>query len=170
MTPGPEGGDSPGLPFALDIIIKDDGWNPVLDDPDPFCIRAVKAVLDEISTPKTGDLSIAFVDDVEIQGLNHNFRGQDKPTNVLSFPSMGPAPVLGDIVLARETVLREAREKNISAQDHITHLLIHGFLHLQGYDHETDDDAAHMEYLEISALQRLGIDNPYQINEFSRQS
>jgi len=163
----PEGVDSSGLPFALDIAIQDNAWGDVFENPDPICARAIHAAVTVIDTPEIGELSVAFVDDAAIQVLNNNFRETNKPTNVLSFPSTGPAPILGDIVLARETILREAADKNIPPINHVTHLLIHGFLHLQGYDHGTDEDATIMEALEIAALQRLGIDNPYQIKEFS---
>lgn len=170
MSPAPEGGDSPGLPFDLDIAVQDEDWGDIFDDPDSICFRATRSALSAIEAPRLGELSIVFTDDKTIQKLNTDFRGKNTPTNVLSFPGVGPAPLLGDIVIARETVLREADTKNIPAADHVTHLLVHGFLHLQGYDHETDKDAAAMEALEIKALQRLGIDNPYQIEEFSKQS
>ena len=82
---------------------------------------------------------------------------------MLSFPDNGPAPLLGDIVLAFETIQREASEKSVAFQDHLSHLIMHGFLHLQGYDHETEAEAAEMEALEIKALAALNIDNPYEI-------
>lgn len=163
----PEGGDSSGLPLKLDIAIQDKAWDAVFGDPKDMCIRAISAAIDTLGTPDLGELSIAFVDDAAIKTLNNDFRGKNTPTNVLSFPSVGPAPMLGDIVIARETVLNEAEAKSVSPAHHITHLLVHGFLHLQGHDHETDTEAAAMEALEIAALKRLGIDNPYQINEFS---
>ena len=97
------------------------------------------------------------------RALNRDYRGKDAATNVLSFPQ--PAPLLGDIILARETVVREAAEKGVSFEAHLVHLIIHGWLHLQGYDHETEADAARMEAIEIAALARLGIDNPYQVSD-----
>ena len=120
-------------------------------------------VLQELETPKLGELSLAFINDAEIQTLNCDYRGKDTPTNVLSFPDNGPAPLLGDIVLAFETIQREAAEKSVSLHHHLSHLIIHGFLHLQGYDHETEAEAIQMEALEIKALAALNIDNPYEI-------
>jgi len=117
--------------------------------------------------------SIAFTSDAEVHTLNREWRGKDKPTNVLSFPMLeredllalaaeGPPELLGDIALALETCQREAADKGISLEDHVTHLLIHGFLHLAGYDHESsNEDAREMEQLEIKALALLAIADPY---------
>ncbi len=111
------------------------------------------------------ELSIVLTDDAEQQELNAAWRGIDKPTNVLSFPQIEPmAPVaglLGDIVLARETLEREAREQGVSFTDHFTHLVVHGFLHILGYDHIADDEALAMESLETQILASLGIGDPY---------
>lgn len=131
----------------------------------PFAALADAAPLVEIA--------IRLTDDAEVHTLNRDFRGKDKPTNVLSFPQVqddlleGLANsddgeiLLGDIVLARETCLREAEEKGISVADHATHLIVHGTLHLVGYDHMDDAPAAAMEALEVKALASLGIANPY---------
>jgi probable rRNA maturation factor len=112
------------------------------------------------------ELSIVLTDDARIRALNAAWRGQDKATNVLSFPAVEPAmiataPLLGDIVIAYETVEREARAQSISFRNHYVHLLVHGFLHLFGYDHLTEIEAAAMERLESEILHRLGIDDPY---------
>lgn len=119
------------------------------------------------------EVAVRLTDDAEVQTLNRDFRGKDKPTNVLSFPQVqddlleGLANsddgeiLLGDIVLARETCAREADEKGISLTDHATHLIVHGLLHLVGYDHIDDASAAAMEALEVKALASLGIGNPY---------
>lgn len=119
------------------------------------------------------EIAVRLTDDAEVQTLNRDFRGKDKPTNVLSFPqvqddlleSMANSDdgeiLLGDIVLARETCAREAAEKRISLEDHATHLIVHGTLHLVGYDHMDDAGAAAMEALEVKALASLGIANPY---------
>ena len=105
------------------------------------------------------------MDDPGQQDLNKQWRGIDKPTNVLSFPQIEPfAPVLGllgDITLARETLEREARELGVSFTDHFTHLVVHGFLHILGYDHIEDGDALVMEGLETQILATLGIADPY---------
>ena len=149
------------LPFEIDIASHCEGWGDI----EALAARAVGAIWAKLETPKSGELSLALMDDAQIQVLNRDYRGKDKPTNVLSFPSGGPAPMLGDIALALETVTREAGEKKISLADHTAHLIIHGFLHLQGYDHVAEAEAAVMEALEIAALADLNIDNPYEISE-----
>ena len=155
----------PTLPFDMDIAVQFEGWTQAISDIEGISGRAIAQILPVLNDPKLGELSIALVSDAEIQVLNRDFRHKDKPTNVLSFPDDGPAPLLGDIVLALETIRREAAEKSISLEHHVTHLIIHGFLHLQGYDHETDETAAQMEALEITALGALNIDNPYEIRD-----
>jgi probable rRNA maturation factor len=119
------------------------------------------------------EISVRLSDDEEVHALNRDFRGKDKPTNVLSFPQVQAdlleslansddgEILLGDLVLARETCAREAEEKGISLTDHATHLIVHGTLHLVGYDHMDDASAAAMEALEVKALASLGIGNPY---------
>ena len=157
------------LPFDIDITIQHDGWNEEFSNMDVLVNAAVSQILSILDNPKHGELSVALVSDTQIQTLNRDYRDMDKPTNVLSFPATNtfesPAPLLGDIVLAFETVMREAEEKSITLDAHLSHLVIHGFLHLQGYEHETDDEAAKMEALEITALAALKIDNPYEIHE-----
>ena len=114
------------------------------------------------------EISLVFTNDEEIRTVNREWRGQDKPTNVLSFPAFPiepggqPGPMLGDIVLAEETLRREALDLGISFDDHLTHLLVHGFLHLFGYDHMTDEEAAVMEGLETRILAELGLADPYR--------
>ncbi len=151
--------------FPIDIHIEDTVWSDELEDPDSVCRSAISAIWPFLDNPKIGELSLALVSDARIQDLNRQFRHKDNPTNVLSFPSIGPGAVLGDIVLAYETISAEALRDGKTFQDHMTHLVIHGFLHLQGYDHETETDAEQMEGLEIKALNALNIDNPYKINE-----
>jgi probable rRNA maturation factor len=111
------------------------------------------------------ELSIVLTDDGEQRELNRDWRGVDKPTNVLSFPQIEPfSPVigiLGDITLARETLEREAAELGKSFDDHFTHLVVHGFLHVLGYDHNEEADALVMEGLETQILARMGIADPY---------
>nr|WP_247713287.1 rRNA maturation RNase YbeY [Qipengyuania polymorpha] len=132
-----------------------------------------------VSTVETGlanarlMTSIVFTNDEQVHELNKEWRGKDKPTNVLSFPMLeredllaleadGPPEMLGDIALACETCQREAAEKGVSLRDHTAHLLVHGFLHLAGHDHvDSDEQAAAMEKLEIEALAILGIADPY---------
>ncbi|MDB5614783.1 MAG: ybeY [Devosia sp.] len=111
------------------------------------------------------ELSILLTDDEEQKGLNQQWRGKDSSTNVLSFPQIEPfgpvVGILGDITLARETLIREAEEQGVSFEAHFTHLVVHGFLHILGYDHITDEEATAMESLETSILATLGIDDPY---------
>jgi probable rRNA maturation factor len=117
--------------------------------------------------------SLLFTSDEEVHALNREWRHRDKPTNVLSFPMLGrdqllalgpegPPEMLGDIALAHETCAREAAEKGVSLQDHASHLILHGLLHLAGYDHEISDaDAEKMEALEVKVLAHLRIADPY---------
>ena len=118
--------------------------------------------------PKTPvELSLVFTDDENIREINAEWRDKDKATNVLSFPAFPlepggmPGPMLGDIVIARETVEREALELEKSFEDHLTHLLVHGFLHLFGYDHMDEEEAEEMESLETRILAVLGLSDPY---------
>jgi probable rRNA maturation factor len=116
------------------------------------------------------ELSLLLTDDKRIRIVNRDWRGFDKATNVLSFPAAPPArigssPVIGDIVLAFETIVREAEAEEKSFGDHLSHLVIHGLLHLVGEDHETEAEAQRMEALETAALARLGIADPYAGSE-----
>ena len=119
--------------------------------------------------PKTGapEVSLVFTNDAEIRAINAEWRSQDKPTNVLSFPAFPvtpgkmPGPMLGDIIFAEETLTREAGELGKSFDDHLTHLMVHGFLHLFGYDHMEEDEAEKMEGLETRILAELGLSDPY---------
>lgn len=108
---------------------------------------------------------VRFVDEPESRALNLAYRGKDKPTNVLSFPFEQPPgvdePHLGDLVICVPVVESEAETQGKSRQAHYAHMLVHGLLHLQGYDHQTEDEATPMETLEIEILQRLGYENPY---------
>ncbi len=134
--------------------------------------NATAACAPELANPRLS-ASIALANDAEVRALNAEWRGKDKPTNVLSFPMLdrgdllalapgGPPELLGDIALALETCQREAAEKGISLEHHVAHLIIHGLLHLAGYDHETSsEDARTMESVEIKALALMGIADPY---------
>lgn len=110
--------------------------------------------------------SIALGDDARVRELNRTYRGKDKPTNVLSFPAASPVEAegttyLGDIILAAETVAAEAADQAVPPRHHLQHLVVHGLLHLVGYDHETAADAEEMEALETAILARLGVADPY---------
>ena len=119
----------------------------------------------------TGEVSILFTSDAEVRALNAAWRQKDMPTNVLSFPMAAPdeladAAMLGDIVLAHGVCAREAAAKPVAIETHAAHLVVHGMLHLLGYDHETGEaEAEEMEQIERLALARLGIADPYQVSE-----
>lgn len=130
-------------------------------------VSTAKFVLTHLEEEGPIEVSLALANDEVVQNLNRDFRGQDKPTNVLSFEGddgfdlPGEPRILGDVVLALETCQREAHEQQKSFQDHLTHLVVHGVLHLLGYDHIDDEDAQEMETLETDILARLNIADPY---------
>ena len=146
---------------------------------DKLVRRAAEAAIAESAFPQlaTGDrpveLSVRLTGDNQVRELNAEWRGKDRPTNVLSFPLaetrdlqdanvVGTELLLGDIILARGVCEAEAAEKGVTVEQHATHLIVHGTLHLLGYDHHADDEAADMEAREVRALDRLGIGNPYE--------
>jgi probable rRNA maturation factor len=161
----PTGGDV-SLPVDIDLIVEAGIWP---DEPELSRLvhSAAAAAFAQTGAMGRSELSVVFSDDSHIQKLNAGWRGKDKPTNVLSFPAFpfvkgGPLPpMLGDIVLAAETVAREAALEEKPLENHITHLVIHGLLHLMGHDHETDAEAEAMEAIERAALARLAIPDPY---------
>jgi len=129
---------------------------------------------DLATSPGAIEISVKFANDGEVAGLNKAYRGKEGPTNVLSFPmwqgeqlaALGERDeLLGDIVLAAGVCMREAAEKNIPVGDHARHLVVHGTLHLLGHDHDDDAQATAMETLEVSALQGLGVADPYLVTE-----
>ena len=133
--------------------------------------KVVETSLRHIATQSNCEIGIACVDNAESQQLNLEYRGKDKPTNVLSFPSDLPDEMaaildsfpMGDLVICIPVVLQEAIDQQKTPIEHFTHMLVHGTLHLMGYDHETSEqDAEEMEALEIEILKKLGFDNPYQ--------
>lgn len=145
-------------------LIEDDGDWSKLKEAEAVVAQAANAVARELGRRSpAGVVTVALSSDAHVQALNKRFRNKDKPTNVLSFPAGGGAPPgsLGDIVMAAETVEREAAEQDLSLRHHVQHLVVHGILHLLGYDHIDANDAERMEALEIKILSRLDIANPY---------
>ena len=154
----------------VDVNIACDGW------PEELVLVTMAQVafstaMNVLELDEHFNVSLLFTDNAAVQVLNRDWRGKDKPTNVLSFPA-GTSPIesevefLGDIALALETVRTEALDEGKTFEHHTTHLLVHGFLHLCGYDHETgDEDAEEMETLERAILARLAIADPYAVNE-----
>jgi len=135
------------------ILLKDARWKKALH---PYC-KTIETIWD--ATKAKGELSIVLADDAFVRDLNKSYRGKDKPTNVLSFPN--DEEPLGDVILAYETVAREAEEQKKSFKHHAAHLIVHGILHLQGHDHEEEEAAEKMERKEARILRGLGIADPY---------
>ncbi len=170
--------------LEIAILLHDAVWNQQLGGLEALARTAMSTAwrrlgeshLNESET--TTEVSLVFADDAAVAELNRGYRGREGATNVLSFPNMddedflnagngvsaGARPrLLGDVILARETVLREAEEQGKSLQDHTLHLLVHGLLHLLGHDHGTAQEAERMEALETAILADLGIPDPYRV-------
>jgi probable rRNA maturation factor len=167
-----EGGPSPGIAeplagprLAVDVARHADTWAEA-GITDVLLERAARAALATIAALPSGNYEIAVVltDNAEMRTLNRTWRGKNAPTNVLSFPAseaLGEVPFLGDVVLTYETSLKESREDNLTLSDHVSHLVVHGVLHLLGFDHQTEEEAERMEAIERKALATLGIADPY---------
>lgn len=167
--------------LIVDISVECDGWDSGIPGAVDACVETLHAALDFIGSDLPAiEVSVALVDDDAIRDLNRRFRGMDKPTNVLSFPALDPDELeglrrgerpawlppgtevtSGDLALALQTLLREAEAQGKAPIDHFRHLVVHGFLHLFGYDHVDDDEAEIMERLEARILARLGVPDPY---------
>ena len=168
--------------MLTETIIEAEGWAAY--DLEALAERAACAALSELGLdPGFFEIAVLGCDDARIAALNADFRGKPQPTNVLSWPEEdlsaeepggvprlpegmdGDGPHgLGDIAIALETCLREAEEQRISARDHVTHLIVHGVLHLLGYDHVRDEDATLMESLETRILGNMGVKDPYSFD------
>lgn len=155
----------------IDVTVEDPAWREAVDDLAARARRAARAVLRAAPAETRGqdiELGLTFAGDAAVRALNRDWRGRDRATNVLSFPgetaaesaNSGPR-LLGDVVLARETVCAEAAHAGLAPADHMAHLIVHGVLHLLGYDHESDAEAEAMERLETRILAGLGIADPY---------
>jgi probable rRNA maturation factor len=161
--------EPPGI--AIDLAIAAPAWKRALPSVASVARRAAVAAL-TLSGKKIGaaELSLVLADDATVQDLNARWRDKDAPTNVLAFasdepPAKGKPVLLGDVVLAYETVAREAKEQKKRLADHLRHLVIHGVLHLLGYDHIKPTPAKRMEALETRILASLGVADPYRIAE-----
>ena len=156
------------MPVSIEVSVHHDSWLAACPDAAALAETAALAVL----AGQAGKIvaSVILTDDAEQRRLNRIYRGKDAPTNVLAFGLADPASVappgapvlLGDIVLAYETVAREAAEQRKPLADHFTHLVVHGVLHLIGFDHENAAEAAVMEAREVEILQGLGVADPYR--------
>lgn len=169
----PTGSDGPGMDGSIDTVLEDERWRGL----DRLAERACSATLLHLGLdPRRYEIVVLGADDVRVAALNGQFRGRARPTNVLSWPSeergaarpgATPAPPraseLGDIALAWETCAREADAYGRPFDTHVTHLLVHGTLHLLGYDHEVAEDAKVMEAVEVAVLAELGLPNPYEV-------
>jgi probable rRNA maturation factor len=163
-------------------LSREDPWPE--GDWEALAVRATRAAIERtphgplLDTPALVEISVRLAADDEVRHLNHQYRHKDRPTNVLSFPMVQPDLIqsvslnsddgellLGDIVLAHGVCVAEAAERGISTEAHATHLLVHGTLHLLGYDHLEDGEAEAMEEIERQALDTLGIADPYLIRE-----
>lgn len=142
-------------------------WRRDIPDLDGVIGIALNAAHAAVGTPHAGEVSIALTADDTMAQLNGQFRGKHQPTNVLAFPAargpMAEPGFLGDMALGFETVAREAEAAGWALPDRMSHMIIHGYLHLRGYDHIDDEDAAVMEALEVKALATLGLPDPYDI-------
>jgi probable rRNA maturation factor len=159
-------------PLTVDITIADDAWHGLLPDAEAV-VRAAAEAAWRLLAPAgaVAEVSILLTDDETVSRLNERHRGLDRPTNVLSFPIGAAVPagdqptMLGDVVLASGVVAREAAAQEKAVAAHLSHLVVHGVLHLLGYDHETDPEAETMEALEVQTLAGLGLPNPYCYRE-----
>lgn len=167
---------------SLNIIFDDEGWKNKLPEIDAFANKVFDNALRFLSENDLGfegwdnkpvSINLSLSNNDEVQKLNREFRAKDKPTNVLSFANIDDeffedeflkedVIELGDVIMAIETLEDESKIKNISLQNHFAHLLIHGILHLFGYDHIEDDEADEMEGIEVDILKEMGIANPYE--------
>jgi probable rRNA maturation factor len=160
---------SPPAPSRLALDVAEDSplWGG-LPDAEALAERAVAAAahFGGVRLLAGAEVSLLLTDDAHMREINREWREKDRPTNVLSFPAVQPdkvsaSPFLGDIAVAYETLVREARDDHTTVSDHFLHLVVHGFLHLLGYDHIETDDAERMERLEVEILAALGVQDPY---------
>jgi len=159
----------PSSSLEIDLRVADERWS-VLGDCDRLAAHVLGLAASRLGA--AGEAAVLLTDDAEMHALNKQWRGMDKPTDVLSFPGEGPeipgqAQYLGDIAIGYDTALRDAETMGRPFEGHIAHLLIHGFLHLLGYDHIEAEDAKVMEPLEIELLAQLGWPDPYATGPYA---
>lgn len=151
--------------MILDISYTDDLTWPNPDAWSAFFEPIIQITLNSVPDSPRAWVSVLLTNDAYIHNLNKQYRGCDKPTNVLSFPmddvTPDTLPCLGDVVLSFETITREAQEANITFEAHVAHMMVHGVLHLLGFEHEVDEEAEEMEALECCIMDQLGYANPY---------
>ncbi len=159
-------------PLTVDITVGAEAWQELLPDAEAIARGAAEAAWRSLAlADAAAEVSILLADDETVRALNKRHRGLDRPTNVLSFPIAEAAPagglptMLGDVVLASGVVAREAAAQDKPVAAHLSHLVVHGVLHLLGYDHETDPEAETMEALEVQTLAGLGLPDPYRYRE-----
>ena len=156
------------VPLTADILVTATCWRAE-PEAETLVQRAIEEAAKHASAAAgPAEVAIVLTDDSGIRTLNRDWRGIDKPTNVLSFPSPdtqpGPEHTIVDIAISYQTAAREAAAEDKSFADHVAHLAVHGFLHLLGYDHESDEDAEEMEGLERVILARVGVPDPYTMH------
>jgi probable rRNA maturation factor len=158
--------------MEIEVSVSSDGWSKDLADVEGLVRNAASAALGRCAPDllaRAGEVTITLSDDDELQQLNFEHRQKNQPTNVLSFPMMDAGDMLasevdlllGDVIVAHGVTSREADESRKNISDHLSHLVVHGVLHLLGYDHEDDEDANDMEKLEVEVLKSLNIADPY---------
>lgn len=167
----------------VDVVINHDAWENMGVVPEDFANETISLTLSMAAMPeelrdREIDVCVVLTGDDEIHALNRDYRGMDKPTNVLSFANLdsetaddelaqeGMPFTLGDVIIAWETMEREAIEQNKKFLDHLRHMMVHGTLHLLGYDHMDDEEAHEMESLEIKILKKVNVENPYAEQDF----
>ena len=158
----------------IDVTVALETWSTAIADVVDVCQRAAAAALAQNNRAAADiEISVLLCDDDTVSRLNSEYRGRAEPTNVLSFPTgcadAGPETHLGDVAIAFETVVAEAASSHLAIVDHLTHLVVHGVLHLLGYDHQSTREAEKMEALEVEILDRLGVADPYAADPNSEE-
>jgi probable rRNA maturation factor len=168
---------SPISRLRVDCRVLDPAWRRDLPGAARLCRRAARAAYRRAAaSPGAAELAVVLCDDASVRGLNRRFRGVDRATNVLAFPAGEGAArrlqprLLGDVVLARGRVTREAARQGKGLAAHVSHLVVHGVLHLLGHDHQAEPEAEMMEGLEVAVLAALGVANPYRTAATGRRS